>query len=418
MTISLAEMLPFFTSSKAAVVKQYILGAGMIAYGESGLGYYIDSNSNASLIVYTNNRTPSGLTAPGVYSNKTAITNPDIWKSIHGTFQHSIGVKTDGTLWVTGSNAFGQVGNGNTTNVPVWTKVGTATNWVKAYAGTEHSVALASDGKIWAWGRNDIAAVIGTGSTSPSNILTPYCVNTTAAPYNQMSAGSTFLDLRGGHRFNMGLDQNRNLWTWGNNGSRQLGRASNSTYTTNPTQDVQILQVDSVGTVSKFSAGAYHAAAITTGGNLYIWGLNGDGQLGSTVGLGAGGNIPRILVPPVANTTWSEIILGEYNSFGILDNGTLWGWGRNTAGQLGVGDTTNRNTPVQIPGSWKFASSGLYGSYGIKTDGTLWAWGSNSNGSLGLPAGTSSSNSPMQIGTLTTWTMAYALQYACIAMHS
>jgi|SRR3989344_2849311 len=98
----------------------------------------------------------------------------------------------------------------------------------------------------------------------------------------------------------------------------------------------------------------------------------------------------------------------------IRTNGTLWTWGKNNVGQLGLGDASTgypsyikkyRSSPVQVGtlGTWSSVWSGVSNSFATKTDGTVWAWGQNGNGILGI-GDTYSRSSPVQVGTLATWT--------------
>ncbi len=88
----------------------------------------------------------------------------------------------------------------------------------------------------------------------------------------------------------------------------------------------------------------------------------------------------------------------------IANDGTLWAWGKNEAGQLGDGTTTNRDIPVQVgtDRNWKQVRAGEYHSLGVKTNGTLWAWGDNRHGALGL-GHTTNQSTPVQVGTDTDW---------------
>ena len=152
--------------------------------------------------------------------------------------------------------------------------------------------------------------------------------------------------------------------------------------------------------------------------NLYVWGENGNGSLGL-------GNLTSYSSPKqVGSTTeWDEISegsAGSIHSIVIKENGTMWSWGYNHQGQLGLGDTTHRSSPVQIGALTTWASvaagTGAYNNLAIKTDGTLWSWGSNSyHGQLGLGNMTSYS-SPKQIGALTTWSKIASAGYNCAAI--
>jgi len=77
------------------------------------------------------------------------------WVSIAATEYHSLGLKSDGTLWAWGWNGFGQLGDGTTTERHSPVQVGTDTDWVSIAARGAHSLALKSDGTLWAWGLND-----------------------------------------------------------------------------------------------------------------------------------------------------------------------------------------------------------------------------------------------------------------------
>jgi len=89
---------------------------------------------------------------------------------------------------------------------------------------------------------------------------------------------------------------------------------------------------------------------------------------------------------------------GYEHSFGVKTDWTLWGWGENWSGVLGVGDpTTIRYTPVQVGSGFAMAAGGYIHSIALKTDGTLWAWGSNFNGELGNPTLTEP-RTPVYIG--------------------
>lgn len=107
-----------------------------------------------------------------------------------------------------------------------------------------------------------------------------------------------------------------------------------------------------------------------------------------------------------AQCGWSEVSIGGYHTLGIKPDGTLWAWGRNDLGQLGLGslDLSNKNYPVQVgtDNNWaKIAAGGVH-SLAIKTDGTLWAWGHNGNRELGDNT-RGSRFKPVQIGTATDW---------------
>jgi alpha-tubulin suppressor-like RCC1 family protein len=88
----------------------------------------------------------------------------------------------------------------------------------------------------------------------------------------------------------------------------------------------------------------------------------------------------------------------------VKTNNTLWGWGQNSAGQLGVNTAIARNSPSQVGSltTWQRVETGSQHTGAVKTDGTLWMWGSNGSGRLGDGTVVTKS-SPVQIGSLTNW---------------
>jgi len=198
----------------------------------------------------------------------------------------------------------------------------------------------------------------------------------------------------GGHVVSTKTDNT--LWAWGLNSSGQLGFGNRTGYSS-PKQ---------IGTLTNWkyaSGGTATTVAIKTDGTLWSW---GSGMLG---GLGLGNTTSYSSPKQVgALTNWLKISVGiNGSSLAIKTDGTLWSWGQNTSGQLGLGDTVNRSSPVQVGTltNWKEVSSASASVMAIKTDGTLWAWGDNNSGQLGLGdsgSGTQRS-SPVQVGTLTNW---------------
>ena len=166
------------------------------------------------------------------------------------------------------------------------------------------------------------------------------------------------------------------------------------------------------------SAGQHHTLAIKTDGTLWSWGRNTYGQLGD--GTNTDKNIPTQVG---SDNNWSSISAGGIDyldfSLAIKTDGTLWAWGRNNEAQLGNGNYTSTNTPIQIGNSadWTSISAGGNFSIAIKTNGTLWTWGLNNYGQLGLGnISIIGKNSPFQIGTDNTWNKVELGDYFALAI--
>ena len=132
---------------------------------------------------------------------------------------------------------------------------------------------------------------------------------------------------------------------------------------------------------------------------LYSW---GDGTLGR-LGLDDTINVSS----PVqigALTTWSQLATGGSFSLAVKTDGTMWSWGLGSSGRLGHNDTIWKSSPVQVGAltTWSKIAAATSFSLAIKTDGTMWSWGYSGYGQLGHND-TITLSSPVQVGALTTW---------------
>ena len=188
------------------------------------------------------------------------------------------------------------------------------------------------------------------------------------------------------------------LYVWGSNSQGDLGQ-NNTIFRSSPVQvgaDTNWNVIVSGRQSCKFG--------IKTNGTLWAWGNNEDGQLGLNSPVSLDRSSP---VQVGALTNWSKISCGDVFSVAIKTDGTLWSWGSNGQGRLGQNIAFNvfRSSPVQIGAetNWYGVACGKETAYAIKTDGTLWAWGNSVHGGLGNDTNTGNRSSPVQIGALTNW---------------
>jgi alpha-tubulin suppressor-like RCC1 family protein len=162
-------------------------------------------------------------------------------------------------------------------------------------------------------------------------------------------------------------------------------------------------------TVLNLAQGESSTFVLRSDNTLWSWGWNGEGELG--LGLDTV-SYENVFTPTQVTGAWNDVQAGPYNMFAIKSDNTLWAAGSNTDGQLGVGDTANKNSMTQVSGTnWsKVAPSINYGTHtlGLKTTGTLWAWGDNANGELGNGMTGGNETSPIQIGSDTNWSYIHA----------
>lgn len=185
------------------------------------------------------------------------------------------------------------------------------------------------------------------------------------------------------------------LYTWGIGLEGSLGQ-DNTTSVSSP------VLVGSGPSWSYVAGGASNVLAIKSDGSLWAWGRDDYGALGLNTAY-INYSSP---VQVGALTTWSKVSTwsGTGHTAAIKTDGTLWTWGNGALGQLGNNGAINLSSPVQVGAltDWDTVSTGSATTAAIKTDGTLWTWGSSNQGASGQNVSTNCS-SPIQVGALTNW---------------
>jgi len=146
--------------------------------------------------------------------------------------------------------------------------------------------------------------------------------------------------------------------------------------------------------------GAQEAIALKSDGTVWTWGLNNWGELGNNTLNNS--DVPIQVLGPggVGYLTGIKSIMGgETHNVAVKSDGTVWAWGWNTMDQLGDGNTTESNVPVQVSNLTNIVSLGGrgYHTLALKSDGTVWAWGYDSNGALGNGIDDSNPDFPVPI---------------------
>ena len=290
-------------------------------------------------------------------------------KTMAAGSEHTVAIKKDGTLWAWGRNLFGQLGDGTTNDSSVPVQIIEPGPWIAVSAGRSHTVAIKSNGSLWAWGENDEGQLgVGTSGNKSNPV--------------QVGTGTDWIAVSAGSTYTVAIKTDYSLWSWGSSSQGQLGHAETPTNT--PHQ---------VGTDKDWitvSAGSSHTVAIKSDGFLWAWGNNADGQLG----LGESSNTKTfpVQVKDESGSGYLEDVIavsaGGYHTVAIDKYGKLWAWGNNANGQLGLGESGSgnyRTIPVQIDaGSWIAVFTGNNHTIALKKNGTLWSWGHNFKGQLGL----------------------------------
>lgn len=359
---------------------------GFNANGELGDG-------TAELAFPYSKSTPVQVTTSGALAGKVVV-------SLATGRTHSVALCSDGSLVTWGSNYYGQLGDGSTTDslVPVAVNssgVLAGRTVVAISAGTYHSLALCSDGVVIAWGRNFEGQL---GDSSEANGLVPVLVAT-----DGVLAGKTITAIAAGSAHSMAMTSDGKVFTWGDNANGELG---NSLY---PNSAVPIA-VDNSSvlagrTVVAISAGFYFSLALCSDGALIGWGYNAQGQLADNSTIDRFDPVLANTTGLLAGKTIVQLVSGGFHNLVLCSDGTMVAWGDNAYGSVGDGTTIDRMVPVAVDTTGALAgktishvSAGRYHSLARCTDGTLVAWGYHDYGQLGN-ASTANSSTPVVVNT-------------------
>jgi alpha-tubulin suppressor-like RCC1 family protein len=306
--------------------------------------------------------------------------------TVAGGTSHTCAETSNDTVLCWGQSTEGQLGTGTLISSFLPSRVGTVDGgdiWTGASAvsaGGFHSCAVDADQTAWCWGLNS-SGQLGNGSSDP--------FSWSAAPQHVSDASgngvlSDVVAVGTGYEYSCALTDAGAVWCWGNNYVGQLGDG---------TFDIRSrpVQVRELPEIQALAVGAHHACAISVDGALWCWGGNGSGQLGD------GTVIIRALAVPVqglANVT--AVAAGFDHSCAIaagggVSGGAVWCWGDNGEGQLGNGTTTTNPVPSVVHdsagqsllGDMRDVTAGYSHTCAQANDGHVWCWGSNHEGQLG-----------------------------------
>lgn len=313
--------------------------------------------------------------------------NAQCWESANNTGSNlSAAIKTDGTLWVWGTDT---PSSGVNTDRPIL--VGTDTDWKTVSSGWRFRVALKDNGTLWSWGRN-YAGSLGQGSTASGFISNPTQIGT--------DSDWKYIDCSGGAHC-LAIKQDGSLWVWGFNhyGALGLGSISNSVSVPTRIGTANDWKTAVVSHIANYGYGDSSSFAIKTDGTLWAWGFNEQGQLGD------GTFVTRDTPVQIGSSTdWSNVYDSWHTTLALKTNGTLWATGSNYLGRFGNGTETSSPTFIQIgtDTNWKSLAVGRNHSLGTKTDGSLWAWGDNQYSAFGTGNDTDSLI-PVRVGAENDW---------------
>jgi alpha-tubulin suppressor-like RCC1 family protein len=341
---------------------------------------------------------------------------PSCGSTIAAGSQHALALRADGTVWAWGANGFGQLGNNDNTlansNTPVQVTdaagTGFLTGIIAIAAGGDHSMALKSDGTVWTWGRNGNGEL---GNNDPTHTLQQLPVQVTGI------GGTGFLTnvvaVAAGRYHSLAILDDGTLLSWGLNNFGQLGLNDNNTVSNSdyPRHVVDTSGSGNLGGVTSIGAGNYYSMALLNDTTVVTWGQNEAGQLGDgTSSPFTLTDTPQHVLNTLAGSNFTgvkAIAPNRHQALALKTDGTVWGWGSNATGEIGTGTNGNQyDNPVQVNGIGGTGTlggitglaEGGHQSLAIQTDQTVLAWGKNGNGQVGDASTTQRTNPVPVVG--------------------
>jgi len=374
----------------------------------------LDSNGN----VWTWDDTTPGEISDGV--TVTGSSTPVQVQGLSGITAIACGsyfnlaLDSNNTVWAWGDNSYGELGNGSftpqvdatsaneagidpapqtvsQTPAPVMTMSGgnlvplsSITTITAIACGGYNSVALDNTGKIWTWGLN-VEGELGNGNYTTTNVAGP------------VSSTNTFTAIAAGADHVIALQSNHTVWAWGTDFWGELGNGA--TGNGDELLSNVPVQVSGLSGITAVASGYFHSMALDSSSNVWTWGLNEDGELGN--GTTTNTDTPA-KISSLSGITAIQSGMDSYHCAALEVSGTnqtLWTWGSNISGQLGVGtfgpvgsgtnaSPTGSTIPVQVIGlsgvTVTALACGKYSTVALTSTGTVLQWGDNSYEPLGF----------------------------------
>lgn len=324
-------------------------------------GVVTDSQGNASIWLPAGTHTlyvsKGGETTPNVVTvdgaGKALLRHDYVEEKVIVSGSNSAILRKDGSLWIWGFNAKGQIGNG-TTSTPQTTPFKAMDDVQDFVIGLHKISALKQDGSLWEWGFRP-----GTG------------VEMSTVPVRVMDGVKSVYSVDSVSSFCAAITEDGSLYTWGDNNYGLVGNG------TTERQATPIKVLDHVKSVEVYYA---NCAAITEDGGLWMWGRNDYGKIGN----GKRGGAQLTPVKVLDHVREVDIANGlDRYAAAITEDGSLYMWGDNSFGQIGNGESNSEKgqlTPYKVMGDVKEVLMWNYTSAAIRNDGSLYMWGESNEG--------------------------------------
>jgi len=318
-----------------------------------------------------------------IITNFNLQTNETINDVIAG-FDFSFAITSTKQVYAWGNNLYGQFGNSTTSSrlTPEESLLEFQGELEKVITGGDHSFGITSTKRVFSWGYNAYGQ-LGDGLTT--NRYIPIEITSRFG----LLIGETIMDISVGDVHTFAITSYRRVFAWGNNDYCQLGDGTNIQRASPVTISFD-LAIDDM--IIKIITHKLHSFAITKNGKVFSWGANYNGQLGNGNNLLT--MIPTEITTNFdlsQGEKITKIVLGKFYSLAISSSNRVFSWGYNQHGQLGDGSFEKRNLPLDITGNFNLnigetiidLSAANNHSLAVSSTGRVFSWGFNQYGRLG-----------------------------------
>ena len=291
---------------------------------------------------------------------------------------HTFAICENNKVYCCGDNNFGQLGLGhrNDRKNPIEFKIENNSSPIKQIiCGSAYAFAICENNQIYCWGENYLGQ-FGLGYTTSIEFkISEFKIERNASPIKRIICGSDHI---------FAICENNKIYCWGYNGVGQLGLGDNIT----KNKPVEFKIEGNSSSIKEIICGGNYTFAICENTKIYCWGDNEYKQLG--LGDDKTRKTPVEFKIEENSSPIKKIICGSNHTFAIYKNNKIYCWGNNYFGQLGLSDNDNdRNKPVEfkierILSPIKQIICGVHYTFAIYENNKIYCCGKNSNGELGL----------------------------------
>jgi alpha-tubulin suppressor-like RCC1 family protein len=360
----------------------------------NGAAYCWGENYNGELGDGTNSNSavPVAVDTTGVLAGKTLV-------QITAGYENTCALDSTGSAYCWGADRYGQLGDGTTSNSNVPMAVSTTgvlagKTLTQITTGLVDTCALDSAGAGYCWGWNAYGQ-LGDGTTTDSSV--PVAVSTGGA-----LGGARLSQITVGAYATCAVVVAGAPYCWGYNTYGELGDG------TNTSSDVPVAVDTSGALAGKFvtliNASWYHTCAVDTTGAAYCWGQNDHGQLGDASSADSSVPVAVDASGALAGKALTQITAGAFDTCALDVSGAAYCWGYDSYGELGNGSTTSSSVPVAVDTGGLLEGkvitqiyAGVWHTCALDAAGAAYCWGANASGELGDDA-TPPSAVPVLVG--------------------